>query len=100
MAKGGNGGGGSGTGFTVKGTRGDDTNLTLPSGALITQVTVDGGAGSDTLNLSAYGSGVTLRLEGGFAKSKSTVTDKAFTGLFGNYLIVDDSSVGGTIRNI
>ena len=92
MAKGGGGGssGGGGTSFTVRGTRGDDTNLTLPSGALITQVTVDGGAGSDTLNLSDYQSGVTLRLEGGFAKSNSTVTDQAFTGLFGNYQIVAD----------
>lgn len=100
MAKG-NGGGGSGggTSFTVKGTRGDD-DLVLPSGALITQVVVDGGAGSDTLDLSDYGSGVTLRLEGGFAKSKSTVTDLAFTGLFPNHLIVDDSSVSGTIRNV
>ena len=99
MAKGGGGSGGGGTSFTVKGTRGDDTNLTLPSGALITQATIDGGAGSDTLNLSGYGSGVTLLLEGGFAKSKSTVADQAFTGLFGNYL-VGSNSVSGSIRNV
>ena len=89
----------SASSLTVRGTRGDDV-LTIPNGALITQVVIDGNAGSDTLNLSSYGSGVTIRLEGGFAKSKSTVTDKAFTGLFGNYVIVDDSSVSGTIKNI
>jgi hypothetical protein len=90
----------SGTTLTVKGTRGDDPNLTIPDGALITMVVVDGGAGSDTLNLSDYGSGVTVRIEGGFAKSSSIVTDKEFTGLFPNYSMVDSSSVRGTIRNV
>lgn len=101
MAKGGSGGGsgGTGTSVTVKGTRGDDPNLTIPDGALVTQVTIDGGAGSDTLNLSNYDSGVTILLEGGFAKSKSTVADQSFTGLFGNYLITS-GSVTGSIRNV
>ena len=94
------GNGGGGTGLTVKGTRGDDTNLVLPEGALITQVTIDGGAGTDTLNLSDYGSGVTITLEGGYAKSKSSVADQAFTGLFGNYMLPTDGRVTGTIRNV
>lgn len=90
----------SGTTLTVKGTRGDDPNLTLPTGALITQVVVDGGGGSDTLNLSGYGSGVYIALSGGFAKSSSTVADKEFTGLWSNYTLAGATTAKGTIRNV
>ena len=98
----GNGGGGSrggGTSLTVKGTRGDDPNLTIPSGALITQVTIDGNAGSDTLNLSSYGHGVSVQLISGYAKSNSMVSDQAFTGTFGSYFFGADT-VRGSIKNV
>ena len=104
MAKGnGSGGGGSnggsGTSFTVKGTRGDDSNLTLPVGALLTQVTIDGSAGSDTLNLSAYGHGVSVQLISGYAKANSMVSEQAFIGTFGNYFFGADT-VRGSIKNV
>ena len=89
-----------GTTITVRGTKGDDPNLTIPSGALITQVTVDGGTGLDTLNLSNYTvGGVTIGLNSG-AKVVSYVTPKAFTGLFPDYVIKDSSTVSGTIKNV
>lgn len=89
----------SGTMLTVKGTRWDDPDLTIPDGFLITQILIDGGAGVDTLNLSGYSAGVTIGLNSG-AKVVSYVTPKAFTGLFPDYVIKDSSTVSGTIRNV
>ena len=90
----------SATTLTIRGTRGDDPNLTIPTSALITQVLIDGNAGSDTLNLSSYlYGGVTIGLNSG-AKAASYVTAKEFTGLFSDYVIKDSTTVSGTIKNV
>lgn len=89
----------SGTTTTLRGTRGDDI-FTIPGNLLITQVVIDGGAGRDTLDLSSYGSGVTALLEGGLAKSSSTVANKEFTGLWGNYTLAGAATAKGTIKGV
>ena len=89
-----------GGGFSVIGTDGDDL-LSLPNGATLLNTTVDGRRGNDTLDLSSYASsGVYVRLESGFAKAKSGVAEKPFTGIFGNYTLSDTAVVAGSLKNI
>jgi Ca2+-binding RTX toxin-like protein len=90
----------SGTTLTVKGTRGDDPNIVIPGNAALTSVVIDGLAGSDTLNLSNYASGVTVLLEGGFAKASSTVSEKDFTGLWNNFTLAGSTTAKGTVKSI
>ena len=89
--------------ISVTGTNGDDI-LHIPVGYDITQVSVNGGRGSDTLDLSTYqpGStpGVILDIEASGARSPgSVVSDQSFSGVPGS-LPNTGHTVTGTITNV
>lgn len=91
----------SGTTTTVKGTDGDDPRLVVPDGWLLTKTLIDGGRGSDTLDLSGYAfPGVRVYLTGGYAKSKSYVSEQPYVGTIAEDLPSDPAAVTGTIKNV
>lgn len=73
--------------ISVTGTNGDDI-LHIPAGYDITQVTVNGGRGNDTLDLSTYQAGTTpgvyVDIEASGTRSPgSIVSDQSFSGVPG-----------------
>lgn len=87
------------TATRIVGTDGDD-RLVLPAGATLPGVTIDGGKGSDTLDLSGYNSkGVYIRVEPGYSRQNSSVAEQPFTGVFGSQKFTAPL-ISGSIRNV
>lgn len=89
--------------ITVTGTNGDDI-LHIPSGYDIMQVAVNGGRGSDTLDLSTYQPGVTPGvtidvLASGARSPGSIVNDQPFSGIPGS-VAGPANYVSGTIQSV
>jgi hypothetical protein len=89
--------------ISVTGTNGDDI-LHIPAGYDITQVTVNGGRGNDTLDLSTYQAGTTpgvyVDIEASGTRSPgSIVSDQSFSGVPGS-LPNTGHTVQGTITNV
>lgn len=95
--------GGSSGGGNFKGTSGNDT-FHVASLAELKSSTYDGGAGIDTLDLSALTSGISIGLtsEMSFKTGKSVLwPDHPFSGFYTDYSLVNDSDkISGSINNI
>jgi hypothetical protein len=93
-------GGGSGGG-TVKGSNANDV-FHVASTAALRSTIYDGGGGSDTLDLSALTTGVTIQLPSAYPSSKSILyPDREFSGFFTDFsLATSAGKITGTIKNV
>ena len=98
---GGNGGGGGGSGgSTWRGGNGADTAIVLTADQLAT-TTYDGRGGSDTLDMSALSTGVTISINDRAGSSSTVYPNREFTGLYHSMSLVEpDGRLTGTIKSI
>lgn len=87
------------TGTQITGTSGND-DITVPAGKLGT-VQIDGGAGSDTLDLSNYASaGVGVSLTNARHAYSMVDANQPFHGVADDYAFYNTNTVTGTITNV